>query len=272
MSGSQDAFLLRYRYPNGHLQAGIPLWRVEDAAHRRVGWLPSGTEVSYWSLPDGRDPRSLPLEERFTADLTTGRRRWNGSDVLRVLFHDRPYQVLHFWKDGVFTHWYVNFETPGRWTGRVIESRDWHLDLCIDIHGNGAWKDEDEAALAVAHGQIAEHELQVVRESGDTIMADFDRWLTDIGDWRDFSPRADWHPLALPPSWKTATRWRSAPLGSAVPSDHVAATRVRGCATPVMPCGAQGSCLPVQPGPTRLLVSGATTNGRTSHGSGQEQC
>lgn len=205
MRNSQDAFLLRYRYPNGQLQAGIPLWRVEDASHRRVGWLPSGTEVSYWSLPDGRDPRSLPLEERFSADLTTARRVWSGSDVLRVLFHDRPYQVLHFWTHGVFTHWYVNFETPGQWTGRVIESRDWHLDLCIDLNGDATWKDEDEAAVAVEQGQLAADELQLARATGESIASDVARWLADIGDWRKFIPHSDWLPLALPQAWETAT-------------------------------------------------------------------
>lgn len=202
MSG-EGVFLLRYRYLNGDAQAGMPLWCVADAADRRVGWLASGTEISYWATADGRDPRVLPLQDRFKADLTTARRRWTGSDVLRLMFRDRPYQVLHFWTAGAFTEWYINFETPGVWKGNVIESRDWHLDLRITADGRASWKDEDEAAVAVAQGHLAPHELALARDTGNAILADVDRWLTSIGDWRGFVPRRGWRPLPLPATWQS---------------------------------------------------------------------
>lgn len=198
----KEPFLLRYRYPNGRFQAAMPLRAVEDTADRRAGWLCIGTEISYWATPDGRDPRELPLAERFAVDLTTAPRTWVGRDVLRVLPAREPYQVLHFWQDDQFSGWYINFESPGLWRGRVIDSRDWHLDLWITPDGRGAWKDEEEATTAVQFGHLSQQELDLARATGERILADFDALLFQVGDWRDAQPppRAQ-AALALPPDW-----------------------------------------------------------------------
>lgn len=196
-----DPFLVRYRYPGGQLQAAMPLHVVEDVADRRAGWLCVGTEISYWATSDGRDPRTLPLTERFSAGLTTARRTWAGSDVLRVMPAGEPYQVLHFWQEGQFSGWYVNFESPGVWRGRLIDSRDWHLDLWVTPDGRGAWKDEEEAAAAMRCGQLAHRGLDLAWSTGERVLADFDGFLDRVGDWRDVQPPGDLVPLPLPEAW-----------------------------------------------------------------------
>jgi len=147
-----DRLLLRYWYPSGRLQAALPLHSVEKSAARTAGWLLVGSDISYWSTAEGRDPRSVPLQQRFRQELTTAPRRWEGADVLRVLPAGRPYQVLHFFDHGTFLGWYINFESPARWNGNVADTRDWHLDLTVSPDGKGEWKDEDEAAVAVQCG------------------------------------------------------------------------------------------------------------------------
>lgn len=147
-----DRLLLRYWYPSGRLQAALPLHSVEKSAARTAGWLLVGSDISYWSTAEGRDPRSVPLQQRFRQELTTAPRRWEGADVLRVLPVGRPYQVLHFFDHGTFLGWYINFEAPARWNGNVADTRDWHLDLTVSPDGQGEWKDEDEAAVAVQCG------------------------------------------------------------------------------------------------------------------------
>lgn len=204
MSAGPDEFLLRYWYPDRTLQAAFPLWRVESTAARRVGWLPRGTQVSYWSLRDGGDPRTLPLVERFAGPLGSALRRWEGSDVLRVCFADRPYQVIHFWREGVFTGWYVNFETPGEWVGGNIETRDWHLDLWIGADFRPVWKDEDEAEVAARFGHVTAEELKIARGAGEVILSDLEQWLTDVGDWRGFKPEPLWRPLSLPAGYESS--------------------------------------------------------------------
>ena len=131
-----DELLLRYRYRDGSWQAALPLRVVEDSPTRVVGWLTEGTDITYWALDDGADPRSVPLEERFTRELTTAQRTWEGGGVLRVILAGRPFQVLHFWGDsGAFAGWYVNFEKPTLRTRNRLDTVDWHLDMWIEPTG-----------------------------------------------------------------------------------------------------------------------------------------
>jgi hypothetical protein len=196
-----DRFLLRYWYFDGRLQAALPLHSVERTPARTVGWLLGGSEISWWSTADGADPRSVPLESRFAAELTTARRRWEGGHVLRVLPTGRPYQVIHFWSGGVFTGWYVNFESPPVWRGDVADTRDWHLDLRVLADGSGLWKDEEEAVVAARFGHVQTQELDVARQQGEIILSDVDAWLGEIGDWRTAQPAPDMSSLMLPPWW-----------------------------------------------------------------------
>jgi hypothetical protein len=179
----------------------MPLHAVETSYARTAGWLMADSEISYWSTTEGLDPRSLPLHERFSQKLTTARRTWQGADVLRVFPADQPYHVLHFFDQGRFAGWYVNFETPARWVGAVRETRDWHLDLVVAPDGKGQWKDEEEADAAVEHGHLHASELALARRVGDEILADFDAWLAHVGDWRAARPGQDMGPLPLPSDW-----------------------------------------------------------------------
>lgn len=88
--------LLRYLYPDGRLQAALPMHVVEKRSDTVVGWLPVGSEISYWANPDGTDPRTVALESRFRQHLGTAQRRWEGGDILRVIPLEEPWQVLHF--------------------------------------------------------------------------------------------------------------------------------------------------------------------------------
>jgi hypothetical protein len=194
--------LLRYRYPDGRLQAALPMRVVEDRTDRLVAWLAPRTAIMYWALPDGRDPRVLPLGERFRVPLTTAPRRWQGPGVLRVIPVGSTYQVLHFWQDdGTFAGWYVNLEAPTRRRGTRLDTVDWHLDLWIDPAGTATWKDEDEARAAVAAGHLSERDLELAWRTGEQLIARWGDWLELIGDWRSFRPPAGWVALDLPGDW-----------------------------------------------------------------------
>jgi Protein of unknown function (DUF402) len=178
--------LLRYRYRDGELQAAFPMRVVQDDA-TLVTWLAPGTQIMYWALQNGDDPRSVPLDERFTQALTTAPREWQGNGVLRVMSVDEPFQVLHFWDDGgSFAGWYVNFEAPRRRRSDRVDSVDWHLDLRIDPDGTPTWKDEDEADAAVSAGHLDQADLDLARSTGLAILHDFPAWLDALGDWRSF--------------------------------------------------------------------------------------
>lgn len=197
-----EELLLRYRYPDGRIQAALPLRAVEDDAVRTVAWLSPGTEISYWALQNGRDPRELPLEERFRHPMITTPRTWQGSGVLRVMPVGAEYQVLHSWDEGRFAGWYVNLERARVRRGHCFDSVDQHLDLVISPDGSTAWKDVDEAQAAVTAGHLPKVDLAAARVTGEAIIADIDGWLEAVGDWREWLPPAGFDsPLMLPAGW-----------------------------------------------------------------------
>jgi hypothetical protein len=199
-----DELLLRYLYRDGTVQAALPLRAVEDSATRLVGWLAEGTDIMYWALVDGTDPRSVPLDERFTRRLTTSPRKWTGGGVLRVIPAGRPFQVLHSWDgSGAFAGWYVNFESPIVRSGSRLDSVDWHLDLWIGQDGRSRWKDEDEAEAALSQGHLTAEDLALARATGEAILGDVDAFVRDVGDWRSFRPPETWSLPPLPGDWAT---------------------------------------------------------------------
>lgn len=135
-------------------------------------------------------------------ELTTARRTWEGGGVLRVILVGQPFQVLHFWGDsGDFAGWYVNFEQPAVRMGNRLDTVDWHLDLWIEPDGSARWKDEDEADAAVAAGHLTPEDVATARAAGVAILADFDSFLLEVGDWRSFAPPPDWSAQDLPDDW-----------------------------------------------------------------------
>ena len=195
--------LLRYRYPDGRLQAAFPMYVVQDTGDVLVGWLPQNTEIMYWSCPDGRNPRQVPLEQRFSGTLTTKRATWQGPGVLRVIPIARRWQAIHFWDEvtGEFACWYVNLESAKRRQGMVVDTIDWHLDLVLDCSMKLSWKDEDEAASAVGTAYLHSEDLVEARRTGEEIEADPEAWLREVGDWRSFVAPTDWRSLSLPDDW-----------------------------------------------------------------------
>lgn len=194
--------LLRYRYVDGRLQAALPMRVVEDSQDRLVAWLAGGSQIMYWALPDGRDPRVLPVAERFTAALTTASSTWQGNGVLRVIPIAEPFQVIHFWNDdGVFAGWYVNFEALKIRSGSCLDTVDWHLDLWISAAGIATWKDEDEAQAALAAGHLRQQDLDQAWSTGQAILDGLNDWPNVIGDWRSFAAPEEWSALSLPDDW-----------------------------------------------------------------------
>jgi hypothetical protein len=200
--------LLRYHYPDGRLQAALPMHLVVKRSDVIVGWLPAGSEISYWANPDGTDPRTVAVENRFRQHLGTARRRWAGGGILRVIPLEENWQVLHFWDPatGEFLGWYVNLESPKRFSDMAVDAIDWYLDLVISPTPVVSWKDEEEAAAAAETSYLRREDLAAAQAAGEVIAADPEAFVTSIGDWRHFVPPNIWGPLNLPERWDQPTR------------------------------------------------------------------
>ncbi len=199
-----DVQALRYRYPDGTVQAVLPMHVVTANEWQVVGWTPSGTATRYWATADGRDPRQIPLHERFQGPLFNAASTWTGS-VLRVIPYSEPYQVLHFWDEsGEFACWYINLETPKTRVGHFLDSVDLHLDVIVDPSGDHSWKDADEVVAALGTAHLDAADLVVAREAVVGLLSGPEALMETIGDWRAFEPDPAWQvPLPLPDDWRT---------------------------------------------------------------------
>lgn len=206
VSAPGDEILLRYLYPDGTLQAAMPMRIVQDDDGMTVAWLAPATPIMYWATIDGEDPRTIPLAHRFDEPLSTAPRLWQGPGVLRVMPAGEPYQVVHFWSEsGTFAGWYINFEAERRRHGNCIDTIDWHLDLWISADVIASWKDEDEASAAVGTPYLRAEDLRTARETGGRLLTGLSGWPAPVGDWRGFRPDPAW-PTPVLEKWATAIR------------------------------------------------------------------
>ncbi|MET0813498.1 MAG: DUF402 domain-containing protein [Microbacterium sp.] len=188
----------RYVYPDGRVQAVIPMHVISDDGDVVTGWTSTGTEMFYWATEDGEDPRSIPLATRFAQRLTTSRRTWSGGGMLRVVPLREHWQVLHFWDAaGEFLGWYVNLESPKTRRESSIDAVDWYLDLLISPEYVVTWKDEEEADAAAGTPYLRVEDLRSARAAGEAIASDPRGLIDHIGDWRNYRPDPDYSPLLL---------------------------------------------------------------------------
>lgn len=177
---------ITYLYPDGYLQALIPFWSVgRDGIV--AGWTVDGTRIMYWATADGQDPRRLPIEERFAADLTSAPRTWQGT-MFRLFVPDQPWQLLHFFDErSDFRHWYVDFESAkspdghGGWTTTDLE-----LDLIIRPDFTTERKDQDELTAALEQGFLNAGVVDEILALADAIQRDPESFIRSLPDWRDF--------------------------------------------------------------------------------------
>jgi hypothetical protein len=192
---------LRYRYQDGTVQGVHPMRVVSDDATTLVGYTPAGTSIMYWATHEGKDPRTVPLQQRFHQPLTTAPRIWQGHGVLRVIPRHEAFQVVHFWDEHGFRGWYVNLESPKTDCGDFLDAIDWHLDLWIGADRVARWKDIDEAEAALAAGHLTRQELDLAWSTGNRIIDNIGDWPGPIGDWTTFALPAHWSALPLPAGW-----------------------------------------------------------------------
>lgn len=174
---------------------------IRDDARGLIVWIPTGSQRLEPVPADGRRPREVALEERFSAPWRTQESTWRGPGLLRVAPAGRPWSVWFFRNDdGDASGAYVNLELPHRRVAGEsagVFTRDLVLDLWIDAEHPGSedvWlKDADELEAAVAQGRYTSAQAEAVRvladAAGDAFIVDgswpldegWDRWAPDAG-------------------------------------------------------------------------------------------
>jgi uncharacterized protein DUF402 len=197
----------RFVRTDGTIGQHHPLRVLSDDGEQLVGWLPAGTDMINTTLPDGRHPREAPLAEMFALSRVRVPGKWIGTHNLRLVTESDWSSVWWFFAlDGTFTGWYVNLEIPRGRTSFTMDRVDGALDVVVAPDRTWRWKDEDEAAAAVAVGRITESDLARLRAEGERMaaLAEAGTFPFD-GTWCDFTPDPAWPPPAMPPElWAQA--------------------------------------------------------------------
>jgi hypothetical protein len=190
----------RFVRTDGDIGAHHPLRVLHDDGSTLLGWLPAGTDIIGTQLPDGRDPRVVPVSQMFLLPRVRVRGRWHDTSTLRLVTESAWSSVWWFFRpDGTFQGWYVNLEMPRGRTEFTTDRVDGALDVVVLPDRSWRWKDEDEAAAAVAAGRFTSAELALLRVEGERMIALAEAGAFPFdGTWCDFRPDPAWPPPALP--------------------------------------------------------------------------
>lgn len=181
---------------------------IADDADGLTLWIGPGTPQVESVLPDGRDLRELPLDQRFRAPRVRRLTTWRGPGIVQHAPASGDWSVWWFFgDDGRFEGWYGNLESPRvRWeTGgcRGVDTADRALDVWITPDRAPRWKDEDEFTVLTGQpGRWSAEQAPAIRADGEhlmTLAADgappFD------GRWTDYRPDPDWTTAGIPAGW-----------------------------------------------------------------------
>jgi hypothetical protein len=172
-----------------------PVWVVDDVPRRQSSFYfaPGSTWLN--------DPRDRG-EVRFLDDAWELEPMVRERPVLSFGFPDTPYAVLLTWsKDwATFEGYYVNIQSPLRWSEDGFDYVDWFLDVRVSpTRDSYEWKDEHELEEAVQRGLLTRSEAHDVRWAGERAIEHvllheppFDR------EWSSWRPDPSWGPLDLP--------------------------------------------------------------------------
>lgn len=171
---------------------------VADDEQGLLLWQPVGADFECRLGPDGQMLRTGTAETFGGAPLI--RRAWRDSSVLMWHPPGQAHSVWWFFRDGQFTHWYINLESPYTRGPNSTSSVDHHLDIVVSPDRTWQWKDEDDLDEAIGvPGFWTASEARNIRDEGlravepaATGAFPFD------GRWCDYAPDPSWPTPRLP--------------------------------------------------------------------------
>lgn len=179
----------------------MPATIVRDEPALIVAYLRAGTVGARRGGDRSGGPRGRQL---VNWDGTYEDWVWQRTNVLAIHQPGDAFALWCAW-DLEWRHawWYINLEEPWRRTSFGYDSRDHDLDLWSTDLRTWEWKDADELAWAVEHGQFTQAEALAIRVAGERALdrcrqgqSPFDR------DWDGWRPDPSWNVPVLPGRWR----------------------------------------------------------------------
>jgi hypothetical protein len=115
--------------------------------------------------------------------------RWRDTDVLQLHRPGDAYAIWGFFRGGVRSGWYVNFQRPLERRPDGVDTLDHGVDIVVAADGRWHWKDLDDVAGQVADGRLTVEEAAAVWRETERVAALLDgpvgdRWWEDWASWR----------------------------------------------------------------------------------------
>lgn len=147
---------------------------VRDDGDRLAVLLEPGAPFRFFDHSHGAHPWS-------------GQDAWGGTTVLMLNRDGDAYGVWKFFVDGVFAHWYLNFESPVVRTPDGFDTDDHGLDLIVWPNGSREWKDVDHLSAMLREERMTEHQVVGVLHAAAEVydaLSRGERWWSEWDDWQ----------------------------------------------------------------------------------------
>ena len=157
-------------------------------------------------------------EEHYPQGKNNGRRRWDfrsedwclenfpwhTTRALQILEPAKFFSTIYFWDNasGEFLCYYINFQTPFKKKGQILDTLDLDLDLIIRPDYSFEWKDLDDYQKAIEAGMILPEWVHKVETTKEEIFGRLERREYPLdGSWINWKPDLKWLASKLPEDW-----------------------------------------------------------------------
>lgn len=158
---------------HGRLWMDHPVTVVEDDGYILAVWLEPGSPFTFHAHPFGPHPWS-------------GLTAWGDSQVLQLHRDGDLYSVWKLFREGAFSHWYINFEAAVVRRPDGFDTDDYGLDLIVAPDGSPTWKDVDDLSAMVRSGRMTERRVLDVLAAAEEVahLLEHDqRWWSGWDSW-----------------------------------------------------------------------------------------
>ncbi len=182
----------------GHVRSAIPVAVVEHTDERLALFVTPGTTFMLpddWNQKDDRD---------FFAQRGHLALEYAPPGQLILMEPEVRHSVMVRWTpDWAFAGWYINLQTPFRYSEHGVDVTDQMLDVVVAPDCSSfEWKDVEEFERAIAEGFLSGEEAAEIRAEGErAIEGALQGRAPFIEPWPGWRPDPAWGIPALPEGW-----------------------------------------------------------------------
>jgi len=191
--------IINRRYLRGRWCTWVqPMRVIADNEDGLLLWHPAGSDFARLIDADGKTQHEVTVDQMRDPKLAV--LTWQTYDILVLMPPEAAYSVWWFFRDGAFTGWYVNLETPYIRRPHGVDTNDLILDIVVTPQRQWEWKDVEEF-----NGRVG-NPLYFDGTTAGAIRAEGERLIKLIeagtfpfdGTYTDFRPDQHWPSLRLP--------------------------------------------------------------------------